>query len=255
MTGASPFFSVVLCVNRDDGFLSEAIESILVQDYDSPFEFIIVANNCTEQLMATLLSYKDERLRIFRTSIGQLCFNLNYAIDKSIGQYIVRMDADDKALPLRLASLEKGIRENGYPDVVGTAVDFVDQDGSFIRTYTPPLNESEIRQKLFFKNPLVHPSTAIKRTSLLAIGGYSGGFQSEDMDLWIRLCRNNATRLVNLSEVTLSYRISGTQVRGSRLAYCEVAGYSLRELLYTRKINWLFSLFVNVAKSLMLPKR
>lgn len=249
------FFSVVLCVNKDDGFLGEAIDSVLKQDYSSFFEFIIVANNCTDELFSSLSNYSDDRLKVYRTSVGQLCFNLNYALDRSTGQYIVRMDADDLALPRRLATLERSIVANNYPDVIGTAVNFVDQKGCFIKVYQPPLSESDIRKKLFFKNPFVHPSVAIKRVSLLAVGGYSGGFQSEDMDLWIRLCRTDKYRLVNIEDITLSYRLSGTQARGSRLAYCEVAGYSLREFVYSRRIKWLFSVAINVAKSVFLPKR
>ena len=95
---------------------------------------------------------------------------------------------------------------------------------------------------------------AIKKSSLISIGGYLGGFQSEDYDLWIRMARRNMT-FINCDIVTLQYRISETQSKGSRLAYSESASYSLREFLLTKKIPWLLSTIINVSKVFLFSKR
>ena len=89
-----------MAVNKDDGFLNEAIQSIISQSY-SNFEFVIVANNCTDSLWSAINAWaeKDCRIKPFRIKIGGLAFALNYGIEQTHGDYILRMDADDIAMP------------------------------------------------------------------------------------------------------------------------------------------------------------
>src|SRR5690606_12809977 len=85
-------FSFLMCVNQDQPFLSQAVESMITQDYKDEYEIIIVANNCLDALFEKLQGYaeKSKNIRLFRTSIGQLAFNLNYGFDQAKGDYVVR---------------------------------------------------------------------------------------------------------------------------------------------------------------------
>lgn len=251
-TSMSRFFTILMCVNRDDGFLDEAINSILNQTYQD-FEFIIVANNCTDKLWNSLQNYNDNRIKCYRTNIGQLSFNLNYGLNISIGEYIVRMDADDISLSDRLENLNLQIDKNGKPDVIGTSVLFIDENSTILNKYTPPMKK--FPQTIPFKNIFVHPTVAIKRATLIEEKGYLGGFQSEDYDLWIRLLRNKKYHLCNVDIVTLKYRISVNQSRGSRLPYAESASYCLREFLLKPRLIWLLGFMISSLKVFILPKK
>ncbi|MCF3281393.1 glycosyl transferase family 2, partial [Escherichia coli] len=90
---------------------------------------------------------------------------------------------------------------------------------------------------------------------LFKIGGYLGGFQSEDNDLWIRMLRAHGFKLVNIDSVTLFYRINDHQIRGRVLPYAEVASYALREFLLKKRIKYFAALLINIGKALILPKR
>ncbi len=242
----SNYFSVVMCVNRDDGYLTEAINSILVQDYDN-FEFIVIANNCSDELWNNLISLKNEKLTLYRTMVGQLTFNLNYALNLSHGHYIVRMDADDVALPNRLNILNDFLTENKDVDIVGTAAMFIDEDGRDLYRYCPPLDN--IKKLLYFKNTFIHPTVAIKKEALIKLRGYSGGFQSEDYDFWLRAIRFDDITLRNIDVVTLKYRINANQSRGSRLAYAESASYLLREFILVPSFILFSAVLVHVVKA------
>lgn len=242
----SKFFSVVMCVNRDDGFLTESIISILEQDYND-FEFIVVANNCSDELWEHLLTFQCDRLFLYRTHIGQLTFNLNYAINVSRGDYVVRMDADDISLSNRLSVLNDYISKNNNVDIVGTAAIFIDKDGRDLYRYCPPIKN--IEKKLLFKNTFVHPTVAIKKTTILSQRGYSGGFQSEDYDFWLRAIRNNNITLQNIDVVTLKYRINENQSRGSMLAYAESTSYLLREFILKPSLILFFAVVINIFKA------
>ncbi|HGS4779582.1 glycosyltransferase [Vibrio cholerae] len=236
-------FSVVMCVHEDNPFLDEAIKSILNQTY-SDFEFIIVANNCTDELYNKIRNYIDPRIRLFRTNIGQLSFNLNYAINIARGEFIIRMDSDDISLRNRL-ELSSGFIESDY-DVIAFSCDYIDEYNNVIGGRHFVDDNASIR-KIFLKNPIVHPATMIRKSVLLANRGYLGGFQSEDYDLWIRLDRNKC-RFYFSSKKVLEYRIREGQSKGSLLPYCEVSGYFIREFLLTLKFTYLLGFIFSVFK-------
>ncbi len=221
-----------MCVNVDNPFLDQAIFSVLEQD-DPNFEFVIVANNCSDELYNKLCKYDDERIRLFRTSIGQLSYNLNYGVDQARGQYIIRMDSDDVCFSQRLSICKKYIG-HGY-DVVAFSAELIDETDRKIGV--KDLGSASIKQ-LIYKNPVVHPATMIRKDALISIRGYLGGLQSEDYDLWIRMF-NKSYNFHFSSEIVLKYRIREGQSKGALLPYCEVAGYFLREFLASLKIKFL----------------
>lgn len=244
-------FSVVLCVNKKNPFLKNAIDSVLEQEYNSDFEFIIVANNCNDDLFDFLEKFDDERIVLLRTKIGQLSFNLNYAVNLALGEYIIRMDADDISLRNRLIVTEKIILEN-YPDVVGFSATLIDEDDAIIGE-SKDYSNVNFRKKLMLCNPLIHPTVAINKESLLSVGGYLGGRQSEDYDLWIRLAKEKNINFIISPIKVLKYRISNDQSKGNVLPYCEVSAYFLREFLVSWNFRYLLAMLVSIGKRILLP--
>jgi glycosyltransferase involved in cell wall biosynthesis len=246
-------FSVVLCVNKNIPYLKDAIISVLTQEYIKDFEFIIVANNCENELYEYLQTFTDPRIKLFRTKIGQLSFNLNYAVNFSSGEYIVRMDADDISLVNRLATTEKIVLEY-QPDVVGFSAMYVNETCVVIGE-SKDYSKKNIEKLLMRKNPFIHPTVAIKKDTLLSVGGYLGGRQSEDYDLWIRLSKVNGINFIISPIKVLKYRITEEQSRGNVLPYCEVASYFLREFLISWKPKYLLALLITVGKRIILPRK
>ncbi|EJX7572524.1 glycosyltransferase [Vibrio cholerae] len=242
-------FSILLCVNKDNEFLEDAIESVLSQDYTN-FEFIIVANNCTDQLFEKLASFSDSRIKLFRTSIGQLSFNLNFGIEHSRFQYIVRMDSDDVCYPDRLSNIKKVI-ESEDSDFYCFSYDMIDEYGRLISRIQLSDGFYDL-SKSFLRHQVCHPTVVLKKSSILKIRGYSGGFQSEDYDLWLRASRMNFTMYMS-SFVTLKYRLHESQSRGNVLPYCEVSSYILREMLLEFSFYKFFALFISVIKRIIKP--
>ena len=244
-------FSVVLCVNKKIAFLGDAITSVLNQNYEKDFEFIIIANNCNDELYEYLLSINDPRIKLFRTKIGQLSFNLNYAVNIACGKYIVRMDADDISLPNRLVETEKVVLEY-CPDVVGFSATYINEFDMVIGE-SKDYSRENIIKLMMKKNPFIHPTVAINKKSLISVGGYLGGTQSEDYDLWIRLSKVSGINFIISPIKVLKYRITAEQSRGNVLPYCEVSSYFLREFLISWNPRYLFALLISVGKRIILP--
>lgn len=247
---------MILCVNRNNPWLGSAIESVLEQD-DSGFEFLIAANACTDALWEELNSLVagDGRVRLFRTSIGQLAFNLNFLADQAAGDYVVRMDADDLCEPHRIRTLKRELKEDPV-DVLGSAVTLIDEQGQIVGRMDLPVTGVSIVRALPTRTVFCHPSVAIRRAFLIDMRGYLGGFASEDTDLWLRAKSVNAV-FRNLPEPLLRYRIHPQQSIASRVGYAEVAAHWLREFLVVPSLYNLKGFVVALMKCIVssaLPK-
>lgn len=231
MASESPYFSFLMCVHVLNDYVHQAIESIFEQTL-ADWELVIVANGknagqITEKLASC---YEDDRVKLHQSTVPQLCSSLNYGINFCRGVYIVRMDSDDICVGDRLAQL-KALTEEGY-DVIGFNAVIIDGEGKEAGRFHDRPSGVLNRRSLLRKNWIIHPASAIKRETLLDVRGYSGGFVSEDYDLWLRISRHKKYKIYYSGDVAIKYRVHGEQAKGDPLAYAEVAGYMLRELMY-----------------------
>lgn len=241
----TPTFAILMCVNIKNRDIEQAISSILNQSM-SDFLFYIIANNCNDDLWEYLKIIDDKRIILHRTKIGQLAFNLNYGINLIEADYVVRMDSDDISHSNRLEITKKIILENNYPDIVAGSATIINEKGEIIGKEI--IQEKNNLNLLWYKSPFIHPATTIKKSSLISIGGYLGGFQSEDYDLWLRMSRAGNITIVTTKNIFIDYRLSITQSRGHVIAYSEVASHLLREALIKNSFKYLIGSFISIAK-------
>lgn len=241
--------TVLMCCNRDDGFLDEALESVLNQTVKN-FEFLIILNNCSDSLHNKILSISDSRVRVYRNSIGQLAFNLNYGIELAKGDYIVRFDSDDVCMKDRLEKTINLISKNTMVDIVAGSAELIDESGNPIGLCQ--LNPNMDWKKVVnYKNPFIHPATTIRKQFFTEMRGYLGGFQSEDYDLWLRAAKKENVTVVISPEIFIKYRINQFQARGNLLGYAEVAGLMNREFIMRPNIINFASLLISMLKPLL----
>ncbi|WP_443690993.1 glycosyltransferase [Pseudomonas sp.] len=222
-------FSVLMCCNRDDGFLDEALQSVLKQTYED-FEFLIILNNCSDELYKKILNVDDPRIVVHRTKIGQLSFNLNYGINLASRAYIVRFDADDICHPDRLKETHKILTSDSEIDIIAGSCRLINDKGAVIGNVD--LSKSlNWRSVLLRKNPFIHPALALRTDLIIKSRGYMGGFHSEDYELWLRMSDNENIKVAFTNFQMIDYRISEHQARGSKLGYAEVASYFLKRAL------------------------
>lgn len=244
----------LMAAHKLDQFIPLTVESIISQT-DSDFECVIVANNCSDDLWEYLLSIDDPRIHCYRTVIGQLCFNLNFALTKTDADYIMRIDSDDICTPDRVLFTRQLLSEAEKPDVLAMSCEYINESGLKTNTVNKNVLDGNVKldSVLWYRNPICHPGVAIRRESLLAVGGYSWGFASEDYDLWLRMSRANMQFKFS-SLVGVHYRIREGQSRGGILPYSEVAGLMLREFLLTKRISFFAGALVAVLKALFRAK-
>ncbi len=216
-----------MSVHNGARYLREAISSILNQT-EKEFEFIIVNDASTDESESIISSFNDPRIVLIKNpqNLG-LTKSLNIALQKSTGTYIVRMDADDIALPERL-TVQKNFLDT-HPDIVcvGSALRIIDEHGNEHGTksvFTDPLL---LNFYMRLKNQMAHPTVMFRKDIILSVGGYDETFRyAQDYDLWSRLL-DKGYLFSNINTPLLLYRShtgSITQGKTKDDAY----GYAVR---------------------------
>lgn len=213
---SAPSVSVVMPVYNAERHVAGAIDSIIAQTFGD-FEFVIVNDGSTDGTATVLSAYsrRDERLRVVTRENRGLPASLNEAISMARGKWIARMDADDVALPDRLAKQLAWLEHTGA-DVCGGWARLIGIHT--LRTYRYPAEDDAIKLQLCFQTPFAHP-TVVMRAALAKQFRYSEAARhAEDYDLWARLAVADA-RMTNLQERVMLYRVhpaQASQVHNSR---------------------------------------
>jgi glycosyltransferase involved in cell wall biosynthesis len=208
-----PIISVVMAVHNAERYVAAAVESILAQTFDN-FEFLITDDGSTDRSLKILETYaaKDPRIALTSCPNQGVPKTRNQMLHQARGEFIAVMDADDIALPERFARQVEFLRQAPEVVCVGGAHEIIDQQGRLLTRLALPQADAEIQDAaLAGHGSICHPCAMIRRTAMLAVGGYNETLLSaHDLDLWLKL--GEVGKLVNLEEVVLKYRIHTSSV-------------------------------------------
>jgi len=207
----SYLISVIMPVYNAAPFLSEAIESILRQTY-TRFEFIIVDDQSTDGSREIIALYagKDHRiLPVFRDQRG-IAGAMNEGVRLARGEWIARMDADNVALPEKLAVQLDWINKNRV-DVCGALAETFGEKEKMLWF---PEGHDAVCRELLFRCAILYPAAMI-RTDIFRNNLYQKECVFDDYELFTRLAPRY--RMGNVPSVLLHYRKHDQQVSKIRL--------------------------------------
>ena len=99
--------SIVITTYNYSRFIGSCIESCIDQvNTRLSYEIVVVDDGSTDNTPDILSSYASDLVRSFRIENSGIEKASNFGFSKAIGDYIVRVDADDLLLPNYLASME-----------------------------------------------------------------------------------------------------------------------------------------------------
>ena len=93
--------SVIMPVFNCERYISEAINSVLEQTYKN-VELIIVDDGSSDRSLEIAKKYESEKVKVFTQPHGGAPRARNFAFEKSTGDYIQYLDADDILAPDQL---------------------------------------------------------------------------------------------------------------------------------------------------------
>lgn len=202
-----------MSVYNGEKYLREAMDSVLHQTFPD-FEFIIIDDASTDRTASILSVYKnkDSRVKIIQKEknkgVAGFIENLNLGLAKAKGKYIARMDADDICDLQRLEKQVTFMEEHIDIFIVGSNVQCIDENGSPLQQMEAPLKNDEIKEKMFRRISMFHPTIMFRNTGIQ----YREKMRyCEDYDLYFRLMTQDL-KFANLNETLLQYRILKTSI-------------------------------------------
>lgn len=196
--------SVVIPVFNKAAHVREAVESILRGTWQD-LELIAVDDRSTDDSLNVLRSITDPRLRVIalERNLGP-AGAMNAGIEACRGEYIARLDADDIAVPERLAMQVAFM--DAHPHI-GASSGHLTLIGDEKGTWRFPLTPEACRARILFSTPIVQGSCILRRSVIQEHGiRYDADWPrvGEDWLLWSRLLK--VTEMSNVDAVLLHYR-------------------------------------------------
>lgn len=198
-------FSVVIPSFGQAKYLRNAITSAISQNYPGKYEIIVVDDGSTDGSLEIAHDYVP-RIRVIRQINKGLAAARNAGIMNAVGEYVFFLDADDMMLPECLSMINKEINLFA-PDVVAPSIRCFDEKTVSIQDtilmQNPTLKDFKEGNRLAY-------CSAIKRSTLLEVGGYSTRYDTlggwEDLALWYDLLTRDK-RIRTIPTPLVMYRL------------------------------------------------
>jgi glycosyltransferase involved in cell wall biosynthesis len=197
--------------------ISQALNSVLSQTYEA-IEVIVVNDGSSDATSSIVEEFvrRDSRVQLIWQNNAGVGAARNTAIEKSRGEYIAPLDADDVWFPQKLEKQVACMERCSETGLVYCWSQLIDEQGDFLADGYPATLEGRLPHELVLRNFVGCASVPLfRRTALEKVGLYltraeQGGWQGcEDWDLALRIAETYCLSVV--PELQVAYR----QVRSS----------------------------------------
>lgn len=255
----SALVDVVMPVYNAAPYLKQSIESILDQTF-ADFQFIIIDDGSTDGSWEILESYaqEDERIILLRNQKNSgICLSLNTAIAKGRWTYIVRMDADDISYPDRIHRQVAFMEQHTDVGVCGCDMRCIDEKGNVLFAKRYPSIDKDIREKLFFFNPISHSWAIIRRDVFDKTPWYDDTYiLAEDLELRFAIWTH--AHFANIPQTLLDYRIYANNSTYSKFRKMitqaiKTRRHAIKKYGYTPSMLWLLAMCLSFVMQFVPP--
>jgi glycosyltransferase involved in cell wall biosynthesis len=176
----NPSVSVIIPAYNAARFLPRCLKSVFAQTL-KPYEVIVINDGSTDNT-ATLA--EELGARVITQTNGGIASARNLGIQKTSGEWIAMLDADDMWAPEKLERQIALIRPDTV--LVYTGIRIFDDQG--IRGERLAVDPAVARKMLRYRNPITPSSVLMQRKAFDSAGGFRKGLNTcEDWGLWFRL--------------------------------------------------------------------
>ncbi|MBL7950711.1 MAG: glycosyltransferase [Flavobacteriales bacterium] len=206
--------SVVIPVHNKGPYLRACLDSVFAQTF-TEFEVIAVDDASTDDSAQILASITDPRFRWLRTerNVGP-GGAAQRAMDAAVGEYIMRVDADDVMFPDRFATQVRMLDEDPSLGACSAYVQLM-TDPTII--YHVPLDDAACKARLLFGVALNQQVTAYRREVLVRHDIRFGDDWPHYGEDWMQhLALARVTRFKNLDRPLAWYRTGSNNIAHGR---------------------------------------
>ena len=208
--------------NDKPEYLSLAINSILRQTYSDFKLYLGIDGPIGSELSEVIYQLTDERIIVISNNENKGLANiLNDLLEECVKheyEFIARMDSDDISCIDRLEKQINYMENHPDVDVLGGAINEIDENGNSLNHIVNyPCSSEECRKFFSMRNPVAHPTVLFRKRFFEIIGMfYPTNFaRNEDTELWLQAYVHGA-KIVNLPDVLLHFRVTDDMFKQRR---------------------------------------
>lgn len=159
-----------------------------------------------------------ENIEVLRLEINSgiesaLAIGIMHLIDKY--EYIARLDIGDTNTEERIDIQTAFLDNNSGHVMVGGWARFISTEGEELFISKVPVEENEIKKRMFINNMFIHPSVMIRTASLSIDTNYRKKYIScEDYDLFFRLMKIG--KVANIPQVLINYEVNFNSISSKK---------------------------------------
>lgn len=235
----APSISIVMPFRNAVATLPEALVSVLAQDFGD-WELLAVDDHSSDGSADVVrkLAGGDSRVRLFANEGPPGVVGASVTAGRAAaGEWLARMDADDVSHPQRLSRQRTLARERPELDVIGCRVEILSPLGDGMVRHVDWVNgrmePAEIANARFIENPMVHPSSLMRKAAVEAAGGYLEVAWAEDHDLFLRMLERGSV-FGKVPEALLKWRDSPGRLTRSDPRYGDACRHRMRAHFLSR---------------------
>lgn len=219
MKQSEPLVSVVMPTYNCSAYIGEAIQSVLGQTYAN-FEVLVVDNYSSDNTDEVIRNCSDPRVKYFKfNNNGIIAASRNYAVQRSAGDVLAFLDADDVWLPNKLDVQLPFLNERNLAIIASDyfplgEVTFYRRDSRLGRMKFRDYSYSDA----LLANPAMTSSVIMRRSDFIDRGEFNESEEYqfiEDWELWLRVIQKGEAIRV-LGSPLIGYRIRRNKHRDRR---------------------------------------
>ncbi|GHA56681.1 glycosyltransferase family 2 protein [Pontibacter akesuensis] len=226
-----PLWSVMIPVHNCAHYLTETLESVLVQNIPAEqMQIEVVDDASTDADVAALVMRVGQgRVQYFRQpqNVGSLC-NFETCLTRSRGQLVHLLHGDDRVEEGYYKAIAQIFAQFPSAGAAFCRYNWIDQNSKPIhleaaaRT-TPGVLENGLMQ-LAERNIIQYAAITVRREVYESLGSFSGVNYGEDWEMWVRIARDYPIAYTPV--VLASYRKHTASISGQKYT----SGQHLRDL-------------------------
>jgi hypothetical protein len=213
------------------------MESVLNQSFHD-FEYIVIDDASEDETHEIICrhAFRDDRVRPIRNEErAGAAGALSIGLDIACGDYIAVMDADDIALPEKLARQVEFLDQHADYGAVGSAVRVIDANGNSVGKRQYPTHPAAAHWNLLFGTSILHSASMYRRSLIAQLGGYSLNHPLLcDYELFLRIAERQ--KIGNLPDELVCYRVHDGQASA---VYHQAQNGQMLLLQFALQARWL----------------
>jgi len=206
-----PLISVVIPVFNGEKTIKETIDSVLKQTF-TDFELLVINDGSQDLTVEVVEKIQDSRIQVYSYPNAGLAASRNRGIDRSTGEYIAFIDADDMWTPDKLEAQFNALKSHPEAAVAYSWTDYIDEYSQFLGKGGHITVNGNIYPHLLLTDLLENGSNPlIRKQAFIEVGNFDESLRAaEDWDMLLRLAIRY--HFIAVSSPQVLYRISSNSM-------------------------------------------